>query len=126
MNRLWIAIGLLAIVAGACIWGQVTVNNFSNDLIPLLQTLDEQAKDEDYTQAETTVQTVIETWSAYYPSLSAIKNHEELYELTVTINMLERYVEDQNAQALRDACYDCIIRIEHIKDGERPSWGNIF
>lgn len=126
MKRLWIGVGIMVSVACILIWGNLTINCACEKMTTQITTLVENAQIGDYDGARQSAKNLKSIWTTYHSPLSAIKNHEDLHDLMVNINLIEKYTKEETMQQLEEVCDDSLIRLEHIKDGEKISFGNIF
>lgn len=126
MKRLWIGVGIMISVICILIAGNVTINSACEKMTTQVIALAQSAENGDYDSARQSAQKLKSIWTAYHAPLSAIKNHEDLHDLMVNINLLEKYTKEEAEDQMEEACDDALIRLEHIKDGEKISFGNIF
>lgn len=127
MKRLWIGVGIMAAVISLLIWGNVTVLKACGTMTEHINRITELVEEQNnYPEAEIAAKELQKSWEHYHSALSAIKNHEELHDLMLNINLIQSHVEKQEKEALLDACDDSLVRLEHIKDGEKVTWGNVF
>lgn len=126
MKRIWIAFALLATVVVSCVWSQVTVRNFCYNLTSGFDDVMKYSEKGDYENAGKSADEIKKQWEKYYARISAFKNHEDLHDLMIDVNMVHSYLQDRDAEKILEVCRDAVIRLEHIKDGEKISFGNIF
>lgn len=126
MKRLWIGVGIMVVVITACVWGQITVNTACNEIIAEFSETLECAKKDDFEGALANAMEVQDSWSKYSSRLFALKNHEDLHDLMLDVNIVTHDVESENVDEIDKTCSDAITRLKHIKDGEKISFGNIF
>lgn len=127
MKRLWIGVGIMVTVVSLLIWGNVTVINACDTMTKHINQIAELVEEQNnYSQAEIVAIELQKSWEHYHSPLSAIKNHEDLHDLMLNINLIRSYAEKQEEEALLDACDDSLVRLEHMKDGEKVTFGNIF
>lgn len=127
MKRLWIGLGIMVVVAGLLVWGNVTITNACKQMSEeIKQVIDAVELHDSYEEASSAASALKRTWETYHTPLSAIKNHEELHDLMLDINLIEKYATEQEQEELLEACNDSLVRLEHIKDGEKVSFGNVF
>lgn len=127
MKRLWIGVGIMVAVAVLLLWGNFTITNACKEMTREINQIIELVEEQNnYDEAEKYSEQLKKTWKHYHTPLSAIKNHEELHDLMLNINLIQKYVQEQNKEDILDACDDSLVRLEHIKDGEKISFGNVF
>lgn len=127
MKRLWIGIGIMAFVVGLLIWGNLTITTACNKMTGEIESIKQYAQEEDdFSGAQLSASRLKDIWTQYHAPLSAIKNHDELHDLIVNINLIQTYTEEEALEDLIDACDDSLVRLEHIKDGEKITFGNVF
>lgn len=127
MKRLWIGIGIMAVVIGLLIWGNVTIVNACEEMSREINQITEQIEQcGDSATVQETAGRLKKSWERYHTPLSVVKNHEELHDLLLNINLIEKYTQEWDEEALREACDASLVRLEHIKDGEKISLGNVF
>ena len=126
MKRIWIAFVLIGVVISACIWGQITIKNAYNELTGSFNKIIDLCEKENYEKALEYNEKLLSQWNKYFPSLSAIKNHDDLHDLMIDINMINKHIKNKDMEKIEEICDDALIRLEHIKDGEKISFGNVF
>lgn len=126
MKRLWIGVGLMVIVISCCVWGQITVRTACDKITKGFSETLEMSENGDFDSAMKSAKQVQKQWLKYHSRLSALKNHDELHDLILDVNVITDNIEGENLDEITETCNDATVRLKHIKDGEKITFGNIF
>ncbi len=126
MKRLWIGVGIMTAVLALLIWGNVTITNACEDMSDVLNAIIAADEADDEAAIQENAQALLQAWEHYHTRLSALKNHQDLDDLMTNINLIADCAAEGEREELTETCKDSLVRLEHMKDGEKISFGNVF
>lgn len=125
MNRLAAAILLLAFSVGIGISGYLYISDSAGKLIEVMEE-DRRLTSESGTSSAERAEKILRLWNEKETLLVAILPHSELDEIEMNIKKLDSCCQQGFTEEYIKTLDDCISRLEHISESERPDFKNIF
>lgn len=125
MKRVYLALGLLALCIGLCIFEQYTVETTYKETTVLINEAIEYTDKEDFEKAEKTCKELSDYWDKKYPVLTAMIDHGTLDEAGTTIYSLEDMAKEKS-EDLHDNLITAKNQIKIVRENQRISLGNIL
>ena len=125
MKKVYIAILLLGICAGVCIFEQTTINNVYNYTNEIIDTALKYAEQKDFEKSKNECKKLNDYWNKKYTCLSAMIDHAQLDSANASI-ISAKEIENDDFDSLKEKLIDAKSEIEIIKENQSITLGNIF
>lgn len=125
MKKIYIAIFLLCICAGVCIFEQTTINNVYSNTSSIIDTALNYSERKDFENSQKECIKLNEYWDKKYVFLSAMIDHAQLDSANASI-ISTKEIENDDFDTLSEKLIEAKSEIEIIKENQSISAGNIF
>ena len=125
MKKIYVAIFLLCICAGVCIFEQVTIYNVYNNTVDIIDSALTYSERKDFEKSKSECNKLNEYWNKKYIFLSAMIDHAQLDSANVSI-ISTKEIENDDFDTLNEKLIDAKSEIEIIKENQSITLGNIF
>ena len=125
MNRLIAAFVILALALGTGLTGYFYISLSSRSMIEQLEN-DRLLTVESRIMSEERAENIQKEWEKREPFFVAILPHEELDDVEINIMSLTDYCSQGLTDEYIKALNECINRLEHICESEKPGFKNVF
>ena len=125
MNRIIAAILLFAVSIGSGIGGYFTTLKYTDELMELMES------DRNYVVSSGQIspdgaEKISTMWNKKQTLLAAVLPHDEIEDIEIGIMCMPDYRKQGLEEEYVEALNDCINRLKHIQDSEKPVIHNIF
>ncbi len=125
MKKVYVAILLLGICAGVCIFEQTTINNVYNNTNEIIDTAIKYTEQKDFEKSKKECEKLNDYWNKKYTCLSAMIDHAQLDSANASI-ISAKEIENDDFDSLKEKLIDAKSEIEIIKENQSITLGNIF
>lgn len=125
MKKIYIAILLLCICAGVCIFEQTAINNVYSNTNNIIDCALNYSKRKDFANSKKECIKLNEYWNKKYIFLSAMIDHSQLDSANASI-ISTKEIEKDNFDELSEKLIEAKSEIEIIKENQSITAGNIF
>ncbi|MBR2134468.1 MAG: DUF4363 family protein [Eubacterium sp.] len=125
MKRLYIALFFIAMIISFCVFEQIKVNSFYDEVSALIDSAEEYANAGDYETAYKKCESLDTYFQKQYKTLSIIINNQSLDEMSVTIHELKALAKNDDAM-LKNMLLSAKVQAQQIKNNQRITLENIL
>lgn len=125
MKRIVAALAILIIVFGSAIWIYSEIVFKINSLTEMASAIQDSVNDRGSTDSEET-EMLSESWSKAENLMVSFLPHSELDDIEIGIMNIKNYHEQGLTDEYLEELNNCINRLNHIKESEKPTIKNIF
>lgn len=126
MKRLWIAVGILAVLLAGTLGNAWYARAFTEQLTGQLREAQEQASKGDWERAASLSQKVFQSWQSHRAYLHVLMRHSDADQILCSFRALEQYLALEEPDQYTAANAELITQLELLSEMEQPSWINIF
>lgn len=125
MKKVYLAILLLGICAGVCIFEQTAINEVYSNTNKIIDTALNYSEQKDFDKAKTECNKLNSYWNKKYACLSAMIDHAQLDNANASI-ISTKEIEKDDFDSLKEKLIEAKSEIEIIKENQSITLGNIF
>ncbi|MCD8189283.1 MAG: DUF4363 family protein [Clostridiales bacterium] len=126
MKRLWIALGVLALLLAGSLWNTARVTRVSDSLTAALNQAEAAVAEDDWDTAEELTQQALEQWTAAEPWLAFVLCHENTDEVTTGFQEVLGFLQYRSAPEYDSANGALVAQVEHLAEIEVLNWQNVL
>lgn len=128
MKRLYISVGLLALLAALAAWHICYLHTFTDDLTGLLTQAQEQVKADDWTQAEALTQQARDRWVKNEAYLHTTLHHADIDAILISFDEAMAFLQGKEHQPAEYSAVNArlLTQLELLIEGELPTWKNLL
>ncbi len=128
MRRLWISVGLIALLAVLSGLHVLHLNSFTQELTAKLTQAQEQAEQEDWEEAARLTQEVKDRWMEHEGYLHVTLHHEDIDAILISLDETLAFLEGAEKQTAEYAAANArlLTQVELLVEAELPSLTNLF
>ena len=126
MRRIWIAIGICALLGGLCTWSLFYSQCESRPLLDKLEEADALAQEGNIEQLKEITEEIGELWDRWSWNANTFIRHEDLEPVESAISSMEGALRSGTIEHYRISCYQAAEWFRHAIRTELPTLANIF
>ncbi len=126
MNKIWIAIVVLALVLGISITGMVLNINTASDMTQYINKTYDYVEKNDFDTAAQTMETAVEELDSRMEWMLIFVSHGKLDEIEETILVAQSFLKTREVPEFMAECNRALAMIDHYREVEYPYLNNIF
>lgn len=74
----------------------------------------------------TRTRVIVEEWEKHETYMAAMLLHHEIEDLEIGMMLLENYAVENQYEEYIETVNECINKLRHVKETQKPDAGNIF
>ena len=126
MKRLISALFLLFLCFLISLYGWITVDKRSKELITFLEQAEKYIESDEIGEAELTVEKCNEKWERHETVFSVFIDHKLIEPISVAIPTIQSLVEDKNNSVALEKIEECVNTLKSLEENQRISIKTIF
>jgi len=126
MKRLWLGVGVLALLLAAGFWAMDYADRHQERICSRLEQATQAALGSDWAQVERLTKEVCRLWEDSWDAWATLSDHTELDEIDAGFARLEVYCHDGHTTDYAAECAALARLVEALGDGHRLSFRNLF
>lgn len=126
MKRLWIAVGLLALLLGASLVNAWYAQALTGGMGERLRQAQDCARREDWTRAEELTRQVYADWQDHHLYLHCVMRHSDTDQILRSFHAVLEYLPLQEPDQYNAANADLIAQLELLAEMEQVSLANVL
>lgn len=126
MKRLWIALGVLALLLAGSLWNTARVTRVSDTLTAALNQAEAAVAEDDWDTAAALTQQALEQWTAAEPWLAFVLCHENTDAVTTGFQEVLGFLQYRSAPEYDSANGALVAQVEHLAEIEALNWKNVL
>ncbi len=126
MRRLWLGLGILAVLLALCIGVTVSMEGIHNPIAEDLLQAAEAAQAGDWNTANALAASARTRWKKYWCFTAAVADHTPMDELDGLFAELEIYGQEQEMPHFAATCAHLHQLSRAMADSHTPSWWNLI
>ena len=126
MKRIWVAIGVLAVVIALCIVELTATVNITDELADTITTAQTSLKKGDEENARALCRQAFDDWQTHYDTMATFIAHSKLEQIDQSVTVTQTYLERGQLDDFMAEADRTRTQMERFKDTELPSLSNIL
>lgn len=126
MKRIWIGVGLLAVLLAGGLWIAGAMENAHEPGASDLRRASELALDGDWLKAEALVERARESWEEKWRITASFSDHEPMDTIDGVFAQLKIYARAQDTVSYAAACADLAEQLRSMSQAHALNWWNLM
>lgn len=125
-TSLWIAVGLLIVVAAAGVLTSAQMREISDRYVAVAEELFVLAAQEDWNRSAETAASCLAGWRGLVPKLQMLINHDDTDAVTLALVRLQAAIAARDAAGALTACAELRENAQHLYHRDAFTWANVL
>lgn len=126
MRRLWLGIGILALLLGLCVWVQLGMCELHKPIAQGLEDAAQAALDEDWEQATALFQAAQSTWQKRHSLTASVADHSPMDELDMLFAELTVFARQRETVHFAATCLSAAEMAQAMAQAHTLTWWNLL